>query len=536
VDGAVGKGCDFERDNSEAIALDYDATLNLSTWTFSAWTKLESVGAQRGIVGTRFNSDNTFDVKWESNELHCDIGNGASWLQTSADYAATPAAATWYHVAYVVTVNSYKIYLDGSEVVGSGSFSGTPQLMKSGQSLHMGESYGGEFMDGVIDEVRISGASRSSDWIKLCYQNQKASQTLVEFGTPIAISSTAEDYEKVVRFTFSTTSLGLSADVANIPLLLRIDGDDIDFSVTKADGSDLLFMDSDDGSLYHEVVHWDKGNDSGLVWVKESNMENSDGDFITLYYGCSDCSNPYANSESVWNGYTGVWHLNAPEAAAADASPEGNDGVYQRSMPFNTGVTTLYAPSFNGTSDYIDAGDIGDVDGAPALTVSGWVKAEDLDDDGVILAKDVLGSNSQLVLYRDETGSSRDNTLAVTVSSGSSDASVEGADGALNDENWHHVAVTFTENNASGLKLYIDGAEDANSGASTSGISTLKSTSNSFLLGKPVTTVSKEWTGRLGEIRLSTEVKSADYIKLSYGFIPPTTSQDPCLCPVCNCG
>jgi hypothetical protein len=185
VSGVIGICQDFERDNNDYITVDCAASLSLNTWTVSAWTQLESAGRSRGILGTRFpDSENTFDFKWEADKLHGDIGNGSDWLTTSADYLTTPSIGTWYHVAYVVTSNSYKIYLDGEEVVGSGSFSGTPLFMNSNVSLRIGYSsdYGIECMDGKIDEVRISRTSRSADWIKLCYENQKSGQTLFSFG------------------------------------------------------------------------------------------------------------------------------------------------------------------------------------------------------------------------------------------------------------------------------------------------------------------------------------------------------------------
>jgi hypothetical protein len=37
------------------------------------------------------------------------------------------------------------------------------------------------YFPGYIDEIRVSKTNRSADWIKLEYQNQKQSQTLVEY-------------------------------------------------------------------------------------------------------------------------------------------------------------------------------------------------------------------------------------------------------------------------------------------------------------------------------------------------------------------
>jgi hypothetical protein len=37
------------------------------------------------------------------------------------------------------------------------------------------------YFRGKIDEIRIAGTARSSDWIKLCFMNQKQRGLLVEF-------------------------------------------------------------------------------------------------------------------------------------------------------------------------------------------------------------------------------------------------------------------------------------------------------------------------------------------------------------------
>ena len=136
-----------------------------------------------------------------------------------------------------------------------------------------------------------------------------------------------------------------------------------------------------------------------------------------------------------------------------------------------------YALSFDGSDDYVDLGDISIIDGATQLSVSAWVKVTDLTDDGVIVAKDIHGGNSQLLFWRDELGqqTSRSNTFSILVSDGSNESRIEGVTGKSNDNGWHHVSFTFSASSLTGLRLYIDGLEDANSPVSTSGITALES-------------------------------------------------------------
>ena len=59
-------------------------------------------------------------------------------------------------MTYVVddAAKKFRLYLDG-DLKKTISYSGTPRFMKPGQTLQIGCSSGGEFMDGVIDDVKV---------------------------------------------------------------------------------------------------------------------------------------------------------------------------------------------------------------------------------------------------------------------------------------------------------------------------------------------------------------------------------------------
>jgi hypothetical protein len=62
----------------------------------------------------------------------------------------------WYLVTYVVddATKECRVYLDG-DLKKTFPYKGTPRLMQPGQKLRIGCSWGNEFMDGVIDDVKI---------------------------------------------------------------------------------------------------------------------------------------------------------------------------------------------------------------------------------------------------------------------------------------------------------------------------------------------------------------------------------------------
>ena len=139
------------------------------TYTVSAWARVLDTNA-RTILGTRSPSENSFDMKFDApggnRRVHGDIGNGAgTWYTTAADINPFPyATGRWYHVTYVVSPNTYRIYVhDGSGSLlaanTTGSFSGaTPLLSDANHQIAIGAyrvGSPGEFFNGQIDEVRI---------------------------------------------------------------------------------------------------------------------------------------------------------------------------------------------------------------------------------------------------------------------------------------------------------------------------------------------------------------------------------------------
>ena len=157
---------------------------------------------RREILGTRSGGSTLYDYSIGATQVTADIGSGSGWLTTTAAYAATFATGTWYQTTYVITTNSYLIYVNGV-LVTTGATAGVPLFMNSSAALHLGHSgNASEYWDGSIDEVRLSSNLRSADWIKLEYETQKAAATTVTMGARPA------DFTNSVRFNFNTTSTG----------------------------------------------------------------------------------------------------------------------------------------------------------------------------------------------------------------------------------------------------------------------------------------------------------------------------------------
>ena len=84
----------------------------------------------------------------------------------------------WTHVAHTYKNGESCIYVNGV-LDGSAMSAGEPLAIKSPARLYIGGWCNNYTCLGEIDEVRISKVTRSADWVKLQYENQKDMQTAV---------------------------------------------------------------------------------------------------------------------------------------------------------------------------------------------------------------------------------------------------------------------------------------------------------------------------------------------------------------------
>ncbi|UCG58083.1 MAG: hypothetical protein JSU70_00985 [Phycisphaerales bacterium] len=164
--------------SGDYVDIAYSPGLALNEFTVSAWVKLTAEPGVFGIHGTRIGGEYTFDFKVQAADIHGDIGDGIAWLNTALDITAGDTGSngrggdldleTWYAITYVIdnTNQEVRLYLDGDLKV-TLAISGTPLLMQSGQSMRIGHTgYGTEWMNGLIDDVRIYDRALSTDEVE----------------------------------------------------------------------------------------------------------------------------------------------------------------------------------------------------------------------------------------------------------------------------------------------------------------------------------------------------------------------------------
>jgi hypothetical protein len=177
VTGCFGGALKFDG-SGDYVEIGYSPKLSLREFTVSAWVNVATEPGVFGVHGTRAGGDYTFDFKVQATNVHGDIGNGDAWLNTAIDITSTDIGTTgrggdldldtWYMIAYVIdnTRQNVRLYLDG-DLKRTIGISGTPLLMKAGESMRIGHTgYGSEWMNGLIDDVRVYNRALTTAEIK----------------------------------------------------------------------------------------------------------------------------------------------------------------------------------------------------------------------------------------------------------------------------------------------------------------------------------------------------------------------------------
>jgi hypothetical protein len=176
VDGRVGGAYDFDG-STDYILIEDSASLsfaNSDNFTFSVWGKPTTCQA----------SDSKFvEKKDPSDELisvQCSVSTGNPFAHVRDDGSgeAVPGESyniqdgNWHYLSAVRTGNTVDFFRNGvQKTPDSDTFSGA----WNDGDIRIGTSvdYGARFVDGLIDEVRISKINRSDDWIAFEYCNMK---------------------------------------------------------------------------------------------------------------------------------------------------------------------------------------------------------------------------------------------------------------------------------------------------------------------------------------------------------------------------
>lgn len=182
--GKVGKGQDFDGTDDKitngsisltGANLSYEAIVKVDAFQ-AAWPYISS------LLGIEVNDTNSALVRFGDAELLAKektqfvISNGTT--QVKLNSATTLSTATWYYIVCTYNSTDMKIYINGTENATQGQ---ATSLVASGVFWIGANNVGGRYLNGMIDEVRISISARSAAWIKATYNTLW--DTLLTYGS-----------------------------------------------------------------------------------------------------------------------------------------------------------------------------------------------------------------------------------------------------------------------------------------------------------------------------------------------------------------
>jgi len=181
-EGKAGSALLFDRQKGDHVSIPHSSDFEIGIYTVSAWVWLTKEPTFSGVLGTRHGGEFNFDKKVNTDKVHGDIGDGSRWIDTAINFYQNDVGINgqggnletehWYLITFVVDNENKncRLYLDNDRKK-TNPFTGEPRLMRRGQTMHIGNTGTDEFMDGVIDEVRIWKEALSDEQVRKLFGN-----------------------------------------------------------------------------------------------------------------------------------------------------------------------------------------------------------------------------------------------------------------------------------------------------------------------------------------------------------------------------
>jgi hypothetical protein len=177
ADGAVGKALSFDGKD------DYLNAGNVSipgNYSVGLWVLMDTLGDYQRFIYK--DSSYTLWYDKDSVSVRMEHFSNPTWWKGLLQDGGTRVpmtTGTWYYLIATFDGISIRLYKNGAEVSTSNAVTIVPRT--NAIPLLFGQSRKNSFVNGIMDEIRIEGAVRSADWVRLCYMNQRIDDKLIQF-------------------------------------------------------------------------------------------------------------------------------------------------------------------------------------------------------------------------------------------------------------------------------------------------------------------------------------------------------------------
>jgi len=184
-------------------------------YTISAWINPVELAAHGVIVSKH---DLQYAMKLDQN-------NNLEFFEYNGSWNAVNAFAdqgTWRHAVGIQRGAEAELYLDGVRVdaglistAGSGTRREDIQVVLGAEPTSATAVR--RYFIGILDEIRMANVSRSADWVKLEYENQKANATMVKLldTVPATVSLAQAARTSVANVSVKAASGGLTFRISD---------------------------------------------------------------------------------------------------------------------------------------------------------------------------------------------------------------------------------------------------------------------------------------------------------------------------------
>jgi hypothetical protein len=458
----------------------------------------------------------------------------------------------WKQVGFTKTPGNSGVvmYVDGQvfhTLAASAEIPNTPRPYAwIGRSFNPTDNY----LNAKVDAPMLSKVTRSADWIKLGFENQKAANSLVNIGLGGNITNTpygAWAHHRTI--TLNTTSSGakVTANVYNFPLLVRLTAAEaLTLSEAKAGGADIRFSKTDNSPpLPYHIESWD--STGAAIWVKMDTVKgNSNSQTIRMHWGnaaAADSSRPAVVFDTA-HGHRAVFHMNQATGDVVDATANAvvgtNVGTTHTAWGLAGPARTFAGTNATNTSgtdgrQYINLNNPNALNFTGRISMSAWIRwthlvgTENTTYYRTFINRDGTSPTAEVFLRIGHNAGNAEHAQYTSGKyTGSADIMAQSPQFASDYPDsavWTHLAGVYDSAGPTTRlwRLYRNGVQIATSAdadqAGVTGASTL------WRLGRGPGTQDARWfVGDMDEVRIDNVTRDSNYIRLSYENQKPGNS------------
>ncbi len=297
--------------------------------------------------------------------------------------------------------------------------------------------------------------------------------------------------------------------LVDFPVIVMLDRDRINYSVTQADGADLRFVDEDGTVLSHEIETWQRDGVSA-VWVRLPRVEPNSLKTITYFYG-SSVAKPASDGTKVFSAdYEAVYHFAdslAEERVIHDVFAR-HDGQPSSAISTNSDIAGRI-----GRGLVLSGGGRVDLPGLATANISAftlelWVRDTAPRPNARLICRDSAANPQQPVACLGLDDGRFQMSLTTTGPGGRFDSVSDGQN--LSNGDWRSVAVVW-DARTQRLRGFVDGFALTPDGTSFGGTLVAESVLP-WVLGGGGSGAVTGFAGAIDEVRISLVARSPQWL------------------------